>query len=472
MLDKVARRLAESLARLSTLNASVAERSARWTADSIAGAAKLAQLNSYLYERWIDGGFSPLMRSLIEVERDIAAPMLDCLLGDREIGDCIGEIGKRTTSGARYRKLVHTLGAQLFGSARFDGEEVIAESDLFTLSYLPPSPGAPPTATALFHLGGFIPYGDRIFRFLPEANLFLPFLKRGIPVYAMEVKPRPGSGRVQRVTLEELIDTIAALGAAAHTHHARGKLLIEGYCGLGLPMLAYLAARPEHADARFSTALLMAAPVDARACTLIGEMLQSLPEPLLSTRLTLPSLFGGTALRLAIDLPVNTLFYKSRTGQFLTGWKRRDYAEVVRVDQLTPEQRLELAGAYWISPKTFSRHPIPAELLRLFTRLWQEGIDDDLALPASYRGTPLTLRTIAERTSIRVAGFFGGEDRLIPEQTGAVLARGLGERYTHVVHPKAGHVSYIVVPAMWNPKLPFAFRPNPIDVALQLHAGA
>ena len=447
MIDKAARKLLGSLARL-------------------------VRFNTYLIERWVAGGLSPLMESLWSVERDIAGPLLDWILGRRELGDCIQELGKRTCSGMRYRKLVHTLGRDLFGSARFEGEEVIAESDLLTLSYLPPIEGAPRAGTALFHVGGFIPYGDQVFRFLPEANLYLPFLQRGLPVYAMEVRPGLDRRRLQEATLDELIDTIETMSAAAHAHHGGDdRLVLEGYCGLGLPMLTFMAARPREADARFGAAMLMAAPVDARACTLIGELLELLPRPLLPPRLTLSSIFGrylhGEPLRLCLDIPIGTFFHKTRTGQFLAGWKRREYADVERVEDLTPEQRMELAGAYWISPRTFSHNPIPGDLLRLFTALWRQGLGEDLMLPWRYNGKQLTLRTILEQTRIRLVGFYGGEDQLIPQETAAVLQRAMGARYLHVVHAGAGHVSYIMVPALWNSQLPFAFRPNPIDVALE-----
>ena len=475
MIDKATRMLLESLGRMGRLNASVAERCARLHASGLADSARLVSLNGYLVERWVNGGLSPLIKSLWAMEQDIADPLLDCLVGRRKLGDCVQEIGERAHSGTRYRGLVRRMGGQLFGSARFDGEQVLASNDVFQLSHLPPPEGLQPARTALFHVGGFIPYGDRVFRFLPEANLFLPFLRRGLPVYAMEVKPTVSRRRLQRFTLQELIDTIGEMTGTASRHHGAQKMLIEGYCGLGLPMLTYLAARPEEADSRFSAAMLMAAPVDARACTLIGEMLESVPRQLLSTRLTLSGVFGrllgGEPLRMAIDIPVNTLFYKTRTGQFLTGWKRRGYSAVERIEDLSPEQRLELAGAYWISPTTFSRHPIPPDFLRTFSRLWQEGLGDDLVLPLRYHGAPVSLRAIEQRTRIRIAGFYGGEDRLIPASTADVLMRAMPRRYTHTVHAGAGHVSYIVVPAMWDSSLPIAFKPGPIDLALELARG-
>lgn len=471
MIDKAAKKLLGSLARVSRFNADMAERGVRWYAEGTADASRLVSFNNYLMERWVDGGLSPLMKSLWSMERDIADPLLDCLLGEREISDCLREWGKRTYSGSRYRKLVHTLGKELFGSARFDGEEVVSESELFTLSYLPPLDGAERPGAALFHVGGFIPYGDRVFRFLPEANLFLPFLRRGIPVYAMEVKPGLGRSRLLGVTLEELVDAIDSMSAAAHRHHGGGAMILEGYCGLGLPMLAFIAARPSEADARFGVAMLMAAPVDARACTQLGEMLESVPDALLSPRLTLSSIFGrylhGEPLRLAIDIPISTFFYKTRTGQFLAGWKRQDFAAVEKIEDLSPAQRMELAGAYWISPRTFANSPIPNELLRLFATLWNDGLDEELSLPCRYRGEQLTLRTIRDKTDIALVGLYGGEDRLIPQETGAILQRIFGDRYRHVVHEGAGHVSYIVVPALWDSRLPHAFRPNPIDAALE-----
>jgi hypothetical protein len=41
-----------------------------------------------------------------------------------------------------------------------------------------------------------------------------------------------------------------------------------------------------------------------------------------------------------------------------------------------------------------------------------------------------------------------------------------GDRYRHVVHPLAGHISYVMSPGQWLTSHPMAFKPNPIDLIL------
>jgi len=149
------------------------------------------------------------------------------------------------------------------------------------------------------------------------------------------------------------------------------------------------------------------------------------------------------------------------------GWKQEDYARISRVDQLSPAQRKELAGAYWISPENARRSPMPSDVTNFTTQLWVHGIDESLEVPYRYRGEQLSFRTIVEKTGLEIAGFYGGRDRVVPEKTAHIM-KTLGDRYTHVVHPKAGHISYVMSPEIWNPSHKYALDPNPIDLVLQL----
>ena len=54
-----------------------------------------------------------------------------------------------------------------------------------------------------------------------------------------------------------------------------------------------------------------------------------------------------------------------------------------------------------------------------------------------------------------------------PAKTASILVRLFGDRYTHVVHPWAGHISYVLSPKIWSPKHPKALAPNPIDLLLK-----
>lgn len=426
--------------------------------------------HAYLNERFVEGGAVPTLQALTEMGKDLTTLASETFSGQRTVDQYLAELASRARSGGRYGGLIRTLGGELFGTARFEGEGILDGDDLFTLSYLPPRTVEGERPPALFHVGGFLPYSDRIFRILPEANLFLPFLERGIGVYAMELRAPadrlPGLGRV---TVAQILRCIDRFTDRAFAHDGR-KLLLEGYCGLGMPVLAYLAAFPESADRKIRVAATMVAPVDGRKCTLISRMTETLPEGARLANMALTELLGnivpGDAIRQGLDLPIGAFFPKTPFGQFMAGWKNKAYAEVRTVSDLTPAQRRELAGAYWISPENCRRYPMPADLVNLSNRLFSTGVGEDLTLPIEHEGRPLNLRTIVDKTSIRLFGFYGGRDLLIPEATGRVLM-ALGPRYTHVVHEKAGHISYVLSPEIWKPGARNVLQPNPIDLMLE-----
>jgi hypothetical protein len=248
-------------------------------------------------------------------------------------------------------------------------------------------------------------------------------------------------------------------------------MLIEGYCGCALPTWCYLAAKPQEADAKFDVAFTMVAPVDGRECKLLHESIATTPRYLFwATSMMNEVMMGyvpGNQLQTSMDIPLRSLFYKSWPGRFAMGWKQEDYARISRVDQLSPAQRKELAGAYWISPENARRSPMPSDVTNFTTQLWVHGIDESLEVPYRYRGEQLSFRTIVEKTGLEIAGFYGGRDRVVPEKTAHIM-KTLGDRYTHVVHPKAGHISYVMSPEIWNPSHKYALDPNPIDLVLQL----
>lgn len=437
---------------------------------------KTGSLGSYFAERWMEGGVIPAMRALFEMDRDVSASLRATLEGKKSPLAHVDEVGQRMRSGGRYDQLIGTLGKELLGSAVFEGEQVLAENAFLRLSYLPPVPGAtPPTEAALFHAGGFLPYSDRIFRALPETNLFQPFLDRGMPVYAMDLagdrEALPDAGSV---TLEQVIDAIAELSDVAFEHAGGRKMAIEGYCGLGMPMFCYLAARPEDAERKFKVAVSMVAPVDGRQCELLGKMMQLMPEHLLFTQFSLTELHGdyvsGDLLRMSMDVPIGAFFPKTPLGRFVAGWKNKSYADVARIEDLDKFQRRDLAGAYWISPENCRRYAIPSDLMAFSSRLWREGVGPDLVIPASYRGRRLSFRTIVEQTGIQLAGIYGGQDPLIPSTTAHVLRDHLGDRYTLVVHPKAGHIAYCLSSSMWKRDSRHPFDPHPVDLIADLYA--
>jgi len=429
-------------------------------------------LNLLLSNSMVQGAVVPAMRAMAEMQGDVAESWLDALSGKKGLSAHLKQMNRRMLSGLKYGWLVDHLGRELFGSATFDGEQPLANNELMTLSYLPPPAGVELQPTALFHVGGFLPFSDRIFRMLPEANLFMHFLARGIGVYAMELKQDVSVGQVGSCTLAGLIDMIDELSDIAFDHAGRRRMVLEGYCGLAMPTYAYLAARPREADTKFDVAFTMVAPVDGRECKLLHESVATTPKHLLWAGGIMAELLGGyvpgASLQTGMDIPLGSLFYKSPLGRFATGWKQQACAGISRAEQLDGSQRRELAGAYWISPDNARLCPMPADVTGFTTRLWVDGIDESLELPYRYRGSQLSLRTIVEQTGIQLAGFYGGKDLVVPESTARILQRTMGQRYTHVVHPRAGHISYVMSPKIWSADHPAALEPNPIDLVLEL----
>jgi pimeloyl-ACP methyl ester carboxylesterase len=107
---------------------------------------------------------------------------------------------------------------------------------------------------------------------------------------------------------------------------------------------------------------------------------------------------------------------------------------------------------------------VPLDLSRFSTALFSTGVAADGAVAFAVGAQPLTLAGL-KRACMPVIGFYGGKDVLVPEATAEPLYRLLGDRYTHVVHPQAGHISYIFSTGQWRPG-PKALDPNPIDVLL------
>ena len=170
---------------------------------------------------------------------------------------------------------------------------------------------------------------------------------------------------------------------------------------------------------------------------------------------------------MGIDLPLKAAFHKSLPGLLSTGWLRGDLAAAKTVDDLAPAQRRDLAGTYWVSPDNMRRFPVPVGMSRYTAGFFTQGVGSRGDLPATLDGERLSLRPVVERTRLRVVGFFGGRDPVVPDSTAHVLGRLFGDRYRHVVHPDAGHISYVLSPDMWDPANPRGFAPNPIDVLLE-----
>jgi len=466
--------LKKTLEQFGQLNARMLDQGAEFYQKGMEQLIKTMNTNTYLMEKAVEGGLMPMLRSFFEMERDITVPFLETMAGKKDPDAFVEEIGRRMRSGGTYGRLVDTLGREIFGSATFEGETVLAEDDFFRLSFLPPTSEDRPFEGALFHVGGFLPYSDLIFRFLPEANLFDPFLARGVPVYALELKgPKEQLPNLSGFSMEGFIETIDQMSDVAFSHNNEKKLVMEGYCGLGLPAFSYLAALPGAADTKFKVAFTMVSPVDGRACELVGGVLRRMPPQMLKVQSAITALYGsyipGDMLQMSMDIPIGTFFPKTPLGRFVDGWKNHEYADISSVEQLTLIQRRDLAGAFWISPENCRDYPLPVDMVKFSTHLWVEGVDHTLQLPLQYNDQPLNLHTIVDQTKIQLAGLYGGSDLIVPPATAHVLVDNLGHRYTLVDHPQAGHISYVMSPKIWNPENPRALDPNPIDLMLDLY---
>lgn len=406
----------------------------------------------------------------LAVQTDLWSSWFGVLGGKKTVAEHLGYVGERTISAMKYDRLVPTYGKELFGSARFKGERVLAEDEAFRLTYIPPKEGAPQRA-ALFHVGGFIPYGDKVFRFLPEQNLFNPLLERGMPVYAMELKASPARlPGLGQFNLERMIDSIDRLSGIAFRHNQQQKMVLEGYCGNGLPALTFAAAKPAAADQRFSVAATMVAPIDGTQCKVMSAMVQDTPRTVRAvnhaTAVAIGSQVPGLAAAMGFDLSAEDGgFGKTPAGRMTAGWKAPEWAAVRSIADLTPQQRKTLAGAYWISPEAAMECPLPLGMADFSERVFTEGLPGG-KIPATYQGRPLSLKTIAEKTHLRVLGFYGGKDNVVSEATAAPLREALGRRYSHFVYPDAGHIAFVLSGKTWKQE------GNPADRILRVHRHA
>ncbi len=465
MIDGLVRRTSQAvLGKLASATSQVVEE-----------ALRAARASLYFTSHTIDGNVLPTLKSLSEIRQDIEESWLETVNGKKQLGEHLTDRGGRVDAGRRYKKLVHELGGSLFGSAVYDDEEVLLANDVYKLSYLPPKQGVPVAETAVFFLAGFIPYGDRLFRFLPEANLFDRFLERGIPVYLMElVGDKDEMRNMGQVTVDRQIDWIDEMAGVAFRHNRERKMIAIGYCGSGLQLVAYLAARTRDADAKFKTASIFVTPVDAAKCNILAEMVANLPRSLIWTAFQRSQLLGGylkgIEMWAALDTSLKNVFAKTSIGRFASGWKKPAYAKVHFLADLEPKQRFELAAAYWISVKNAERYPLPVDLARRASYLYDKGVGADGYLGFEHRGKRVTLTSILTDSSLRVTAFFAGLDPLVQPESGHVLKKILGDRYQQISHPTAAHVSYICFPAQWDTANPGAFLPNPIDVLLADYA--
>jgi hypothetical protein len=424
---------------------------------------------------FLEGALFPAIDTVVQMNEHMAQSLMAVVRGERKWRELMDETSQRLDTGHRFSEMVHTWGRALFGSARYEGETVLAEDAFFRLTYIPPSQNAksapvPVQPLAVFHAGGCIPYSDRLFRMVPGYELYSRFLERGLPVYAMELRGDRDQVDYSGLTIDALVGSISSMSTRAFVHNHERKMVLEGYCGQGTQALAYVLARPEEADHKFSALSIFVSPVDGARCGKIADAVAATPdlyhEALMGFYGAMGNYVPGESVQIGLDLPLEALFHKTRLGYFSTGWNRTDLAKVKSPDELTPGQRRDLAGAYWVSTDCSRRFPVPVGIARFTAAMFKHGVAADGTLPYPVQGRTVSLTALRDQTRMSVLGFYGGRDPVVPEATAHVLGTVLGARYTHVVHAQAGHISYVLSPKLWNPTATAALLPNPIDLIL------
>lgn len=331
-------------------------------------------------------------------------------------------------------------------------EKLLTSNEYFNLTYLP---AKNPNGLAVFHVGGILPYSDKIFRFLPEINFYERFLENGISIYAMELKGNKFNiPNYNTIKLEYILQTINEFSKIAFIHNQKRKMILEGYCGLGIQSLSYLTCYPEEADERFSLLSLFVAPIDGKQCGILSEAMDSIPNYLIEIGYFISKIIGEVPFiktQTTQDLALNSIIPKTFLGLYHYGWKNEKYhIQDLWNKELLLDQKKELAGTYWISPFNGYLYPIPLDLAKFYTRLYKQGISEDGILPWKINNQNLDLKTILNKTTIKIIGFYGKKDKLVPDHTAQILKKTLDYRYKHIVHEDAGHISYILSPELWN----------------------
>lgn len=362
---------------------------------------------------------------------------------------------ERQQSAINFHYFVHTFGRQLFGSATFEGETLLAENDLFRLTHIPVKPGVEKKAT-MFHVGGFVPYSDNLFRLLPEANFFDRFIEKGIEVYEMKCKCATDRFNPQLLDLsvERIIESVHTFSEIAFEHSGRKKMILEGYCGTGLHTYTSYLADIENMAARFNLILTFVSPLDGRKCTIFEEMHRALNYLNPSEKNV-----DGRTISQVLDTVQQRNFEKTPMGALVHGWKNKEYAKVEKIEDLTPRQRSELAAWYWLSLEHGSYYPLSQDLYRFFTPLFAQGVSQEGVLPCAYKGKTLNLNDL-KKTKVKVLTFLGGSDHLVDPHTADILKTILGKNCENVIHEKTGHVAYIFNPSRWRSDDKRAFKPD------------
>ena len=436
-----------------------------FVAKALRDSARGAALGAYLSRQVIGRGGRDVMKTMWSLQRTILSSYFSVAKGERSLLEVSSEQSARAVSGLRFASMVQEFGGELFGSATLEGEEILAEDEFFRLTYIPAKEGVE-QHRALFHVGGVLPYGDPLFRLTPGISFFERFTEKGMPVYAMELKGDAKQLDYRELTLSKMIDAIDHFSDLAFEHRSQPKMVLEGYCGLAPQALAFVAAKTQEANKKFSTVATFVGPVDGRECKILAEISNLIPESMVEASYKLAELFDlyvtGDQLRLTQDIALGALTQKTWFGSFAAGFNAPELATVKGIEELSPYQQRMLAGAYWISPENCRRFPVPTDIARFSSHQFTTGVEDDGLFAGRYHGVPINLKRIFEESDIEVYGFYGGKDHLVPDSTAHPLQAVGGDRYHHVVHKGVGHVGYILSPKVWREDSPKALNPNPV----------
>lgn len=418
----------------------------------------------WLYKKFNESIIKEEWELLYKLYMDNLDFILDSLKQNVTFRYLVFKFIEKHLSGFTFPLLIYLKGFQLFGSAKYQNEVVLKENEYFKLTYIPSSN---PSKISLFHVGGILPYSDRIFRFLPEINFFDRFLESGISLYAMELKGNKFQiPNYNKLTMETILDTIEEFSNIAFEHNQNKKMILEGYCGLGIQALSYLMYYPDSAEKKFSLLTLFVAPIDGKCSGILADDMNMIPNYLIDLSYFISNIIGEVPFfttQTIQDLTMKSFISKTYLGLYYQGWKKDMYhIEDIWNKDLLLEQKKELAGNFWISPLNGSLYPIPLNLAKFYTRLYKDGIQDGV-IPFKINEKTLNISTILEKTTIKVLGFYGAQDKLVHHNTANVLKSILDYRYQHIVHNNAGHISYILTPESWNKNHNKALNPNPIE---------
>jgi hypothetical protein len=428
-------------------------------------------LRHVLRHKLIGGGLLPFISSIMDLEKRETDKLVSIIRGEtnESLAEYLVQLSEKFLSGLRYDYLVNNLGKQLFGSAKFKGEKKLGENDFYTFTYIPHTAKGPKKA-AVFHVGGVLPYSDRLFRFLPETNFYDRFLEAGVDVFAMELKGDIFTNpAMKKLTVEKMIDSVHYFSDIAFKENGNEKMIIEGYCGLGMQAVSSVLADVDAMSKKFGVLVTMVSPIDGRSCNELSNIMNLFPKSMMFLNLLFSSMqdevVKGDNLRRTIDIAIKSFFDKTAFGRFIHGYKSGVFSNIKDVRELDEKLQRDLAGSYWISPENAAKYPVPLSLSHFSTMLFTVGVTKDGVTPIKYKGKRLDFKDL-KKSDIKMISFYGELDGMVPPKTCDVLIGVLGDQFQKVSHAKTGHVSYILSPERWDESNPKSFQPGVLSTIL------